>query len=69
MKVANTRSSTHKLKRLFNVLLGRERKFPIFLVPLAGWLGEARCCERQLRQLPDLDSATPKQFGCDELAN
>jgi hypothetical protein len=54
----------------------RKRFSNIFLSLLLAELDEARCCERQQFEASGepastsrLDSATPKQFGCDELAN
>jgi hypothetical protein len=51
MKVANTRSSTHKLKRLFNVLLGGKEIFEYFLS-----LGLADLMKRVVANLSERES-------------
>jgi hypothetical protein len=76
MKVVNTRSSTQKLKRLFNVLLERKEIFEYFLSLLLADLmkcvvanvGRLEGAE-SLYQLPDLGFSHAQAIGCDELAN
>ena len=69
MKVANIQSSTGKLKRLFNVLLRGKDIFEYFLFLFLANLMKRVVANVKQCQLPNLDSATPEQFGCDELAN
>lgn len=47
--------------------LGGKENFEYFLSLLLADL--MKRVVANVSQLPDLDSATPKQFGCDELAN